>query len=410
MASPDPIRRCVDAIEAWEERVHAWVSVDPDRAAATPAIAGPLAGLVFGVKDVFDTADFPTEYGCRLYEGHRPAADAGVVALVRAAGGIVLGKTVTAELATYHPGPTANPHRVTHTPGGSSSGSAAAVATGMADVAFGTQTAGSLVRPASFCGVFGFKPTFGTVTVSGVKLVAPSLDTVGWMARDVATIDEVRRVLTGGPPARGHHADPIRIALVRPDEWDLAGADAQRAVEDAAVRAAAGGAIVSEPGWPSAFDGLASEHPVLMAFEAARSLAFEHRFHPDQLSAELVGMLDWGASVDPGEVVHIRRRARAVDVETLFGGADVLLTLAVRGEAPEGLEATGDPRFARLWTLLGLPAITVPGQTGATGLPIGVQLVARRYDDARLLDAAAWLAGVLPRPLAPGDREDSDHG
>ena len=183
----EAVERCLDAVHRWEPLVHAWAHLDVDLArshARAINAAAPLAGTVLGVKDIFDTADLPTEYGSPIYAGHRPRADAGVVAQLRDAGAIVLGKTVTTEFALFEPGPTTNPHRAAHTPGGSSSGSAAAVATGMVDVALGTQTAGSVIRPASFCGVFGYKPTFGTVTTAGVKPIAQSLDTVGWFARD----------------------------------------------------------------------------------------------------------------------------------------------------------------------------------------------------------------------------------
>ena len=196
MTALDNVERALTRVEEWEPSVHAWAFLDPERARREARTAsGPLAGVVLGVKDIFDTADQPTEYGSPIYSGHRSRGDAGVVAQLRAAGAVALGKTVTTEFAVFEPGPTTNPHRVTHTPGGSSSGSAAAVATGMVDVALGTQTAGSVIRPASFCGIFGFKPTFGTVTTAGVKLVAPSLDTVGWLARDVAVLDRVRVAL-----------------------------------------------------------------------------------------------------------------------------------------------------------------------------------------------------------------------
>ena len=215
LSSPNLESPAVDAAEAVEEAlrlaaaidgsVRAWAHLDPGGARQAAAAvdarggsAGPLRGLTFGAKDNFDTADQPTEYGSPIFAGHRPAADAGAVALLRDAGAVLLGKTVTAELAMYSPGPTANPHRLSHTPGGSSSGSAAAVASGMADIALGTQTAGSVIRPASFCGVLGFRPTFGTVTVGGVKLVAPSLDTVGWFARTMPDLDAVRVVLRDG--------------------------------------------------------------------------------------------------------------------------------------------------------------------------------------------------------------------
>jgi Asp-tRNA(Asn)/Glu-tRNA(Gln) amidotransferase A subunit family amidase len=355
-----------------------------------------------GVKDVFDTADQPTEYGSPIHRGFRPRADAAAVALLRGAGATVLGKTVTAELACFTPGPTANPHRVTHTPGGSSSGSAAAVATGMVDVALGTQTAGSVVRPASFCGVFGVKPTFGTVATAGVKPVAPSLDTVGWFARDVATLDAVRVALTGRA-AMPSAATPPRLAIVRTASWALADDAARNAVLEAARLAMTAGATVHDAELGSALDALADDHVVVMSYEAARSLAWELEYHADLLSGRLRALLEEGRAVDPTVYDDVRTRTERArgDVDLLFGDADVLLTLAANGEAPAGLGATGDPRFARLWTLLGLPAVAVPGFVGATGLPIGIQLVARQGADADLLAWAAWLARALPPPPVP---------
>jgi amidase len=400
----DAVERALSRIREWEPTVHAWAFLDDDRARhEARAAAGPLAGIVLGVKDIFDTGDQPTEYGSAIYAGHRPWGDAGVVAQLRAAGVVALGKTVTTEFAVFEPGPTTNPHRATHTPGGSSSGSAAAVATGMVDAALGTQTAGSVIRPASFCGVFGYKPTYGTVTTAGVKPVAPSLDTVGWFARDVDMLDRVRVVLTGRASAPSLDAPP-RIALVRTDQWLDASSDSRDAVEGAADRAADAAATVTETVMPAAFDRLTADQPIVMAYEMARSLAWERRNHRALLSANLQRLLEQGEAVDPHEydrVVEDAAIARVAAPDNLFGDSDVLLTFAADGEAPEGLGHTGAPRFARLWTLLGFPTIAIPGMTGSTGLPVGVQLVGRRGDDALVLACARWLATVLPPAPVP---------
>jgi Asp-tRNA(Asn)/Glu-tRNA(Gln) amidotransferase A subunit family amidase len=350
---------------------------------------------------VFDTADQPTEYGTPIHHGFHPHADAAAVALARAAGACVLGKTVTAELACFSPGATTNPHRVTHTPGGSSSGSAAAVATGMVDVALGTQTAGSVVRPASFCGVFGFKPTFGTVATAGVKPVAPSLDTVGWFARDVTLLDRLRVALTGRPPLRRLDRRPS-IAVVRTTAWDTIDADSRDAVLEVGGRAAAGGASVRDVDLGRAFDALVVDQPLVMWFEAWRALAWERTHHVDLLSGTLRTMLEQGGAIAPDaydDVVDRARVARVAFASEL--DADVVLTAAANGEAPEGLGATGDPRCARLWTLLGVPAVAVPGLVGASGLPIGVQLVGRAGRDAELLAAAEWVGRLLPAAPVP---------
>ncbi|HEX5588283.1 MAG TPA: amidase family protein, partial [Acidimicrobiia bacterium] len=265
--------------------------------------------------------------------------------------------------------------------------------------------AGSVIRPASFCGVLGYKPTFGTVPTAGMKQLAPSLDTVGWFARDVATLDRVRTVLTepadrAPAPAR---TTPPRIGLLRAEEWDDATDDARAVVETAAQLAADGGADVRTRSLPPSHRGLAAAHPTVMAFEMARSFEWEHREHADALSDVLRSIIDEGTTIDPARRREVLDRAAAAraDVDELFGDREVLLTLAALGEAPAGLDNTGDPRCARLWTLLGHPTVSVPGLTGATGLPIGVQLVGRPGHDAELLAAAAWLTGVLPEPIPP---------
>jgi Asp-tRNA(Asn)/Glu-tRNA(Gln) amidotransferase A subunit family amidase len=391
------VERALRAVEEREPEVRAWAWLDTDRAQAEAVAVerrggGPLGGVVLGVKDIFDTWDQPTECGTPIFAGRRPRADAATVSLLRAAGAVCLGKTVTAELASSHPGPTTNPHRATHTPGGSSMGSAAAVACGMADIALGTQTAGSIIRPASFCGVFGFKPTFGTVSPAGVKLFAPSLDTVGWFARTPELLDAVRVCLTGRAPATPLTGPP-RIGVLRTEQWPACAPESAQAVAEMADRARAADAQVSEVTQPDFLDGLAGELTV-MAYESARTLAWEHRSHRDQLSPPLRDFLDLGAATDPAaydRVLARRDAARAREAE-LFGACDVLLTPAVVGEAPLGLADTGDPQFARLWTLLGLPTVAIPAITGPTGLPVGVQLLARTGQDAALLAAACWLA------------------
>jgi Asp-tRNA(Asn)/Glu-tRNA(Gln) amidotransferase A subunit family amidase len=257
----------------------------------------------------------------------------------------------------------------------------------MCDVALGTQTAGSVIRPASFCGVFGFKPTFGHVTTAGVKPLGQSLDTVGWFARDLDAIDAVRVVLTGRAAAGLAEVTP-RFGFARTEQWDQADPDCRRAVSEAALRVHA----VDVP-TASLVDGLAAEQPTVQAYEAARSLAWEHRTRRSDLSANIVEILDWGASINAADYDRVLARAAEAKrrITEVFDHVDVLITPAVTGEAPAGLESTGDPRFCRLWTLLGCPAISVPGATGASGLPIGVQLVGRPGADATLVDAARLL-------------------
>ena len=408
MSASTAVDRALEAVAARESSVQAWAFLDADRARAeADAIdrrgGGPLAGHVLAVKDVFDTSDQPTSYGSPIYRDHRPAADAAVVAMLRSAGAVCLGKAVTAELACYHPGPTTNPHRATHTPGGSSMGSAAAVAAGMATIALGTQTGGSVIRPASFCGVYGFKPTFGTVTVAGMKPVAPSLDTVGWFATSAADVADVLGVVTGRA-APSVNVRPPTIALARTAQWEQADDDSRGAVMEAARRATAAGARVIDVQLPLLVDGLADRHPKLMAYEAARSLAWEYETHRDELSPDLQEMLSTGWAVPVDEIDAIRADAVAARAHAAeaFGDADVILTLGVAGEAPATLATTGDPRFARLWTLLGTPAVSVPGLSGSTGMPVGVQLVGRVGDDVRLLEVAGWLGARLTSSAGSG--------
>jgi Asp-tRNA(Asn)/Glu-tRNA(Gln) amidotransferase A subunit family amidase len=346
-----------------------------------------------GIKDIYDTAEQPTSYGSTLYNGHQPRADAAAVVLLKRGGAIPLGKTVTAEFAYAHPGPTRNPRRPTHTPGGSSMGSAAAVACGMADIALGTQTAASITRPASFCGVYGFKPTYSAVSVAGLKLVAPSLDTVGWFARDPRVLDAARVSLTADLPA-GALTGPPRLALARTPDWAAAMPDSQAAVLEAITAARELDALIMPESGDDVLDGLGQAHLTVLAFEAARALAWEHQ-HRHALSRQLLDLLDTGlhTPVDDYDAARRLRDHAQGRVPTLFGDADILLTPAAVGEAPAGLSGTGDPLFGRAWSLLGLPTLAIPFATGSTGLPVGIQAVARAGHDRDLLSFATWFSG-----------------
>ena len=397
-------RACLDRIATREAVVGAWQHLDPDHAIAEArerdrtGSSGPLHGVPIGVKDLIDTHDMPTGYGSPIYHGHRPAADAACVALARAAGAVVIGKTVTTEFATFFPGKTANPHNSAHTPGGSSSGSAAAVADGMVPLAFGTQTAGSVIRPASFCGVVGYKPSFGTISRAGVKPLSDSLDTVGVMARNVADAAFFTAVLGDRPDLRLDDAMARpRIAFYRTPEWSEAGADTIAALDHAAVRLSRAGAPTVEISGPPEQDGLVEAQKIVMDYESARSLSFERITRPQDLSASLRERIAIGLSHSARTYDEARRTvtlARAA-LPSLFRDFDALLVPAAPGAAPKGLERTGDPIFNRAWTILHLPCITLPGWRNAGGLPVGVQLVARLGDDARLLRAAAFLERAL---------------
>lgn len=402
LTSEQLVAACLDRIAARDDSVHAWAHLDPQaalqaarRADAEP-VAGPLHGVPVGVKDLIDTADAPTAYGSPIHAGHQPPRDAACVANLRTAGAVVLGKTVTTEFALFHPGPTSNPHDPGRTPGGSSSGSAAAVADRMVPVALGTQTAGSIVRPASFCGTYGFKPTFGAVPTAGCRPIGPSLDTIGPLARAVEDLALVTGVLAGDAGRFAGHGDrQPSIAFAGTHEWDRADEETR----DALIRLAADLGL-PEVALPADFSRLVDAQMTIMDAEAAVALDDEWRTHPDQLSTQLRELLERGRATPEADVRAARVLVAACRsaLPSAFLGHDALLVPGVVGEAPEGLDATGDPLFCRVWTALGTPAVAVPGLTGPDGLPLGVQVVAAPDADVDAL-AAATLIG---RQLAGG--------
>jgi Asp-tRNA(Asn)/Glu-tRNA(Gln) amidotransferase A subunit family amidase len=390
------VRACLERIERDEPRIHAWACLDPDRAlAAARAVDArgrppPLHGLPVGIKDIIDTADAPTECGTPLYKGRRPASDAACVTALRGAGGVVLGKTVTTELAFFGPGPTRNPHVPAHTPGGSSSGSAAAVAAFMVPAALGTQTAGSIIRPAAYCGVVGFKPSHGLLSLGGVHPFAPSLDTLGVLVREVA---DVAPLLGGlGAPVEVHPlARPPRIGLWRSAQWSRATPAMQHRLEEVATVLARAGAPVREVDPLPDETAVVEAQALIMAAEAVRSFG---ALRPSgALGPELTDLLDRGTAARPEDVQAARVRAgQALNAMSgVLGEVDLLLTPSAPGEAPAGLTSTGDPIFNRVVTVLGLPAISLPAGVGPSGLPLGVQLVGARRGEAALLAAAAWI-------------------
>ncbi|HEY1417829.1 MAG TPA: amidase, partial [Myxococcaceae bacterium] len=359
------VRACLERIARDESRIHAWTWLDPDRALAAARAADargrppPLHGLPVGIKDIIDTADAPTECGTPLYEGRRPAGDAACVIALRAAGGVVLGKTVTTELAFFGPGPTRNPHDPAHTPGGSSSGSAAAVAAFMVPAALGTQTAGSIIRPAAYCGVVGFKPSHGLLSLEGVHPFAPSLDTLGVLVREVADVAPLLAGL-GAPVEPRPLARPPRIGLWRTSQWSRATAAMQHRLEEVATVLARAGACVREVDPLPDETLLVEGQALIMATEAVRS--FGPLRPSGALGPELTELLDRGAAARLEDVHAARVRAgQALNtMNGVLGEVDVLLTPSAPGEAPEGLANTGDPIFNRVVTLLGVPAISLP--------------------------------------------------
>jgi amidase len=357
-------------------------------------VKGALHGLPIGVKDIFDTHDMPTDMGSPIYRNNRATTDASCVALVRAAGAVILGKTITCEFAGLTPNITQNPHDPARTPGGSSSGSAAAVADHMVHVAFGTQTGGSVLRPASFCGVVGYKPTYNIINRGGMKFAAESRDTIGLFARTIEDIDLVACVLTGRKPAMFHDALP-RIALCRTHLWNKAAPETVNAIEDAAKHLD----ITHEVAFPAAFDALAEARTVINPFERARALAHEWATNAPLISPGLTAQIEKGHSI-PYEryIASLKAMKECRDmIPGIFGDADILLAPCVTGEAPKGLDATGEPLFQEFWTALHTPTITIPTHSGPNGLPVGIQLIARHYEDEALLACARIVLDRLGR-------------
>jgi len=420
ITSEELVGACLDRIAATEEQVGAWQYLDAehalnqareaDKISQSGDTLGPLHGVPVGVKDIFDTRDMPTEDGTVLHAGRQPQEDAAAVALLREAGAVILGKTVTTELAVYSPGKTKNPHDLKRTPGGSSSGSAAAVAAGMVPLALGTQTNGSVIRPASYCGVFGFKPTFGRISRHLVLQQSRPLDQIGVFARsieDAALMAQQIMVSDARDPdtrlrARPNlvktvaEAPPVepRLAFVKTPAWDQAEPDTKEAFDELVAHL---GEKVGNVELPGLFSDAYTLHQTIMEADLARSFEREYVTGKDALSATLREMIERGQkvlAVDYNNAVNqIPACNRALD--PVFEWHDAILTPAATGEAPVGLDSTGSPIFCTIWTLCGMPAITLPLLNGADGMPLGVQLVGPKGDDARLLRTARWLVETL---------------
>ena len=386
-------------INAWAWLDHA-AALAQARALDDALVRGALHGMAIGVKDVIDTSDMPTEYNSPIYAGHRPARDAEVVRRLRAAGAIILGKTVTTEFAFTAPGRTRNPHDLACTPGGSSSGSAAAVAAGMAPVALATQTGGSTIRPAAFCGVIGYKPAFGRYPTAGLRRLAPSLDTIGLHARTIDDLARVSAVLAGdaGVPAASTPVRP-RIVLTRTHHDGEAEPQAIKRMEEAAQVLRRAGADLREMTLPALLAEIDPLHRMIMSKEVAQSFVTEWANARDKLSADLAGFIARGIAHTDAEVAAARVRVAAGKrlMDTLLADDELMLTLPAAGEAPVGLASTGNAAFNRLWTMLGVPCITLPAGRGTRGLPLGVQLVGRNRAcaETELLARARWVQDAL---------------
>ncbi len=403
------VRACLARIAARDAELKAWCWIEPARAIAEardadtrrlldPTSLGPLHGIPVGIKDIIDTADLPTQHNSRIFRGHRPARDAACVTILRAAGAIVLGKTETVEFASHGRNPvTCNPHDLARTPGGSSSGSAAAVGDFMVPLSFGTQTGGSIIRPGAFCGVFGFKPTHGLVSTEGVKPFSPTLDTLGWYARsaaDLRLLADVFEVSDVSPaPAK------LRIGICRTEYWSRAEPGMREAMATAERLLREAGATVDTVELGPELAGLNELKEIVMRVEGRVAFLDLERAKSALLSPGIVKRLQDARQFGHGALRDALDRAAIARIafDKLAGGYDALLTPSANGEAPTGLTSTGDPIFNGLWTLLHAPCVTVPGLVGPAGMPIGLQLVAPRYRDARLLAVAESFGALLAR-------------
>jgi Asp-tRNA(Asn)/Glu-tRNA(Gln) amidotransferase A subunit family amidase len=391
---------CLEAIAARDGAVRAFVRLDPDarraaRASDVRRARRPLEGLPVGVKDLIDTAGLGTEYGARVFAGHVPAHDAHVVHRLREAGAVLIGKCATTEFANMHPAATRNPHGLRHTPGGSSSGSAAAVAAGFVPLALGTQTGGSVIRPGSFCGVFAFKSSWGRTETHGVHELGRSMDTVGWFARAAEDLEVLAPVLLTAHRRAAAPARPRFVRLATPYD-DAATAEMRRACDAFARDVAKAGGKVTRRRLPSWFAETREAHRVIISVEASRAFARYLRETPAKLSANLRGFIALGQRNERGYAAALKFADRArTFLEDEFGDDDVFVVPAAPGTAPRGLAWTGDSVFSGFWSLLRVPCTTSPYATGADGLPLGVQLVGRFGDDERLLAITRWAARAL---------------
>jgi len=401
------VEACLARIAERESHVSAWTILDKEfvsreltRIEGIPdEKRGAIYGLPVAIKDIYDTADLPTAYGSPIYQGHRPAWDAACVARARAAGAVILGKTVTTEFAYWTAGKTRNPLDLNRTPGGSSSGSAAAVADFMVPLATGSQTVASTVRPAAYCGITGFKPGFGLISMTGVKTLAESLDTAGILGRSVGDV----ALLAGTMAGRAAWIDaapcpePPSLRMARTPDWNMVADEGLAAVETAAHQLEACGAALSDEAAPELFRTLSMTQNTVLAYEAARDLASEWHHQRAQLSEQIAELIADGLSISTTtyDEALAHRALCATNIEDLFGGADFLLAPATTGEAPPLENGTGDPVMSRAWTLLGLPILTIPYGEGPNGLPLGLQIAAPPGRDTELLAAGLWIEEQL---------------
>jgi len=431
-SSEELVTSCLKQIESRENVVGAWAFLDEEaslnqsrqadrRMKENDASALSLNGVPVGIKDIFDTHDMPTENGTVICQNRQPEQEAATIERLRNAGAVIMGKTVTAELAVYTPGKTTNPHDPARTPGGSSSGSAAAVASGMVPMAIGTQTNGSVIRPASYCGVVGYKPTFGMIPRAGILRQAPSLDQVGVFTRNVADSALLASVLTG---RQERYSDTLpwptldftmlmrkydsshRLAFARTPVWS----ESTSAAKDAFLAYVHDlKADIVELNLPEICNQAVTCHRTIMLCEMAHNYQSLYDEHRSQISPMLLSMLDEGREISLSEYLDAKNLSVEIAgcVDHVLRDFSAVLTPSTPSEAPEGLEATGSPIFSTLWSLCGVPAVSLPLLRGTSGMPLGLQLVSSRGTDSTLLQVAQWLEDNTALPLADKKRSRS---
>lgn len=395
------VRSHLDRIEARDGEISAFASIDPTLAMTRARAmdegklpSGDLAGVPFAIKDIIDTCDFPVTMGSPIHSDRRPLANASCVDLCLQAGAIPLGTSISTEFACFTPGPTRNPANPEHTPGGSSSGSAAAVSDHMVPFGLGSQTAASLIRPAAYCGVYSYKSSHGSIDTQGVMSLAPGLDSLGIFARCAEDLALLRSVLQPGiAPSNAFQDTPPRIMLMRGYNWDRCSPAGQSACMDFCHDLDPTGAHIEEIDCPVSFRGLDDAHATIMGYELVRTRSAEYVNHRDQLSGKFANLYESCLNISLGEYQSARKLQQSclTVFADLFHNGDIIVTPASPGEAPPGLGSTGDPLFSRTWTLLHAPAVARPFGTGPTGLPLSVQLIGPPNYDARLLEAACWM-------------------